>query len=87
VSGPTTTARRLEQGLCVQCGGAKEDPEMIRCAACRRSQKLYNSGYVRPKRRPDVPEPKNLGRCKCGLLLPCGQCLPTIAEIAARRIG
>lgn len=40
-----------------------------------------------PKTQPPWREETHLARCKCGLLLPCQQCIPSIWQVATSRSG
>lgn len=71
-------------------------PGRTRCAYHQERQRLYNKNY-RDAGREDDDSPAiwsaadrklaDAGRCKCGLLLPCHSCGPTIEELATSRVG
>ncbi len=81
-------------GLCRNCPEPAL-PGRMRCAKHQEMQRLYNKAYRDDGREDDSPAvwsaaDKKLaanGRCKCGLLLPCHGCGPTIEELATSRVG
>jgi hypothetical protein len=91
--------RWRREGRCVSNGCKLPKGSLFKCCArCRRkSRERYNpkdrrNGPQNRKQRPyESPQWKALdtaGRCSCGLLLPCGNCLPSsAAELAENRSG
>lgn len=88
--------RRKAAGLCTWFGCMnKARPERVTCEA--HSWRPENGakptalvdehhGYLAAIARIDAKLSAQ-GRCKCGLLLPCESCLPTIHELATARTG
>lgn len=79
-----TREGRIAKRICVDCGNRRARSSSTRCYVCA---KLVR-GFV-PKDWKAAPSMSKadqklavLGRCKCGLLLPCARCLPTIQEMA-----
>lgn len=86
------------QGKCGWCGRPPIEGKSL-CAKCELRARAKNAAW-RAKKKPPLgatnPEGDQLGRlsnrallaagrCRCGLLLPCHSCVPTILEIAASR--
>lgn len=73
-------------GVCVGCGRARDDAGLLCCRKCR--------GFTgkRPPRPHGINSPKwsavdhSQRRCRCGLRLPCNDCLPTRAD-GSRRVA
>jgi hypothetical protein len=74
--------QRRAARLC-KCGSGKyRTPYQPDCSSCRPSRKGQT---VRPFREAVLEKlglGKNLKRCRCGLILPCWSCVPTVAEMA-----
>lgn len=58
--------------------GVRPNAGTLHCSTC--GEERHNSRTCPAKRSP-------LGRCACGLMLPCYSCLPTVYEMAASRRG
>ncbi len=55
-----TQARRAAAGVCVRCGGPRDDPKIQQCSACRRQRHdVYRYTYQR--------------RCRMGICVNCGR--------------
>lgn len=85
-----TYANRMATGLCVDCGGAKENTSACRCIACQQKQRISKAKYkrglwVRTDREELAADTSP--RCRCGLRLPCNSCVPTAADMAAMRVS
>lgn len=89
--------RRKAAGLCTWFGcRSKARPERVTCeehswqggSGQRPPTVLVDEhhGYLATIARIDAKLSAQ-GRCKCGLLLPCESCLPTIQELAITRPG
>ena len=84
---------RTERGLCLNCPSQVE-PGCRRCAKCllklrssyRTRMELY-AVTLPPEESEDALDAKlsALGRCRCGLLRPCNDCIPGLDEYAGMR--
>lgn len=73
------------QRRCVSC--AEQLPEGrkgTRCAGCAEDQNVYCERRRGRDADADVIVAEQ-PRCRCGLRLPCWDCLPTVAQMASRR--
>lgn len=89
--------------LCGRCKGAPREDGYSTCRRCRKRAVLANRRYFvrkgttrcsecgkRGHNKVTCPEARIAGlgaRCRCGLLLPCNDCIPSAVEAGARRVG
>lgn len=83
------------QGRCGWCGGKPIDGKSL-CERCSKRAQKKNAEWRARKAgaatnghlgRFSSARLSRFGRCKCGLLLPCTSCLPTVRDLAESRPG
>lgn len=84
---------RFERGLCMDCpnkvtSGCRRCPECLQKYRSRYQERMERYAETLPKEpTEDALDAKlsALGRCRCGLLNPCSDCIPGLDEYAGMR--
>jgi bacterioferritin-associated ferredoxin len=82
---------RKAAGMCTLCGERSPQPGLVQgkprvnCRECLDHAAGVRSGAIMTAFEAIDARLTSLGRCRCGLALPCGGCVPTAREIAESR--
>lgn len=84
---------RTAEGICLDCPN-KVTAGCRRCATCLHGHRISRQEAILRDPNRETAEPEEhaldaklsaLGRCRCGLLNPCSDCVPDIYEYAGMR--